>query len=301
MNPRHRRALIPGLLVILLVIVLIAALAREAGAADDETEADVEPVSTITDARVPESSALVVSKRDPELAYTVNDSGNEPTVFTVEISTGDVVGATRLRGAELVDAEALTIDQDGTLWVADIGDNDAIRSTVSLYAMEEPVLGEKSVRPLRYQVRYSDGSADAEALLAAPSGRGMFIVSKGLLGGQVYRLPQTLSRTSVNVAEPLADAAAPALVTDGDFLPDGERVALRTYLGVHLLDAETWQETWSASLPETSQSESLAAEPDGTSVLVGSEGLPSPIQRVTLPEDQRAAMLAPASGIIDLD
>ncbi|KAA1422870.1 esterase-like activity of phytase family protein [Mumia zhuanghuii] len=299
MNPRHRRALIPGLLVVLLVIVLVAALAREARAADGEV--DVERVSTITDARVPESSALVVSKRDPELAYTINDSGNVPTVFTIEVSTGDVVGATRLAGAEVVDTEALAIDHDGTLWVADIGDNDAIRSTVSLLAIEEPVLGEKSVRPLRYEVRYADGSADAEALLADPSGHGMFIVSKGLLGGQVYRLPQPLSRTSVNVAQPMAEAEAPALVTDGDFLPDGAQVVLRTYLGVHVLDATTWQETWSATLPETRQSESLAAEPDGTSVLVGSEGLPSPIQRVTLPEEQRAAMLAPASGIIDLD
>ena len=86
-----------------------------------------------------------------------------------------------------------------------------------------------------------------------------------------------------------------------DYLPDGARVILRTYTGVHVLDARTWKQTWSAAIPETRQSESLAAAADGTSVIVGSEGLPSPIMRITLPEDQRAAMLAPASGVFDLD
>ncbi|MGH1561792.1 hypothetical protein [Mumia sp. DW29H23] len=299
MNPRHRRALIPGLLVILLVIVLVTALARQARAADAEPQ--VEPVSTITDARVPESSALVVSRRDPALAYTINDSGHEPTVYAVEIATGEVVGSTRLVGHRIVDPEALAIDRDGTLWVADIGDNDAIRSTVSLYALDEPVIGDKQLKPTRYRVRYADGNTDAEALLADPTGDGMYIVSKGLLGGQLYRLPSSLSTTEVNEAEPVAEAEIPAIVTDGDYLPDGARVVLRTYLGVHVLDAQTWKETWSATIPETRQSESLASEPDGTSVLIGSEGLPSPIGRLTLPEDQRAAMLAPASGVIDLD
>ncbi|MFD1825782.1 MULTISPECIES: hypothetical protein [Mumia] len=296
MNPRHRRALIPGLLVVLLVIVLVTALAREARA----DEPPIEQVSTITDARLRESSALVISKRDPSLAYTVNDSGNEPVVFTIEVASGEVVGSTRLVGFNVVDVEALAIDRTGRLWVADIGDNDAVRSTVALYALTEPVVGTKQVKPKRYRVRYADGNTDAEALLADPAG-GMSIVSKGLLGGQLYHLPETLDPKKVNVAEPVADAQVPALVTDGDYLPDGAGIVLRTYLGVHVLDAATWGETWSSTVPETGQSESLAVEPDGTSVLIGSEGLPSPIRRVTLPEDQRAAMLAPASGVIDLD
>jgi hypothetical protein len=296
MNPRHRRALIPGLLVILVVVVLVTAVAREARA----DEPSIEQVSTITDARLRESSALVISKRDPSLAYTVNDSGNVPTVFTLEVSSGKVVGTTRLVGFTLVDVEALTIDRTGRLWVADIGDNEAVRSSVALYALPEPLVGTKQVKPARYRVRYADGNTDAETLLSDPAG-GMAIVSKGLLGGQLYRLPDPLSTTEVNVAEPVVEAQVPALVTDGGYLPDGAGVVLRTYLGVHVLDTETWQETWSSTIPETGQSESLAVEPDGTSVLVGSEGLPSPIRRVVLPEDQRAAMLAPASGVIDLD
>lgn len=278
------------------MVVLVTALAREARA----DEPSVEQVSTVTDARLRESSALVLSKRDPSLAYTVNDSGNEPVVFTIEVASGDVVGATRLVGFDVVDVEALAIDRTGKLWVADIGDNDAVRSTVALYALDEPVLGTKQVRPTRYRVRYADGNTDAEALLADPAG-GLSIVSKGLLGGQLYRLPERLDPKAVNVAEPIADAQIPALVTDGDFLPDGASVALRTYLGIHVLDTTTWEETWSSPIPDGGQSESLAAEPNGISVLVGSEGLPSPIRRVTLPEDQRAAMLAPASGVIDLD
>ncbi|PJJ56957.1 hypothetical protein CLV56_1175 [Mumia flava] len=300
MNPRHRRAIIPGLLVCLLAVVVVVAVANQARAADDEI-AVPERVSAITDARVPESSGLVVSQADPRLAYTINDSGNDPAVFTVRLSTGDVVARTNLTGGDFVDTEALTIDPDGTLWVADIGDNDLVRSDVALYALDEPLRKGGTVEAKRFRVRYDDGNTDAEALLSDPVTGGLLIASKSMLGGQLYRLPADLDADRVNVADPIEGAEVPAMVTGGDFLPDGSAIVLRTYLGIHVLDAGTWTDEWSATLPEVQQGESLAVEPDGTSVLIGAEGLPSLIRRVVLPEDQRAGMLAPVGGVFDLD
>lgn len=62
MSPRYRRALIPGLLLALLVLVVVAALTGQARA--DGTDGAPGRVSTITDDRLPETSGLVVSTRD---------------------------------------------------------------------------------------------------------------------------------------------------------------------------------------------------------------------------------------------
>lgn len=295
MHPRYRRALIPVLLVGLLVVVLVAALAREAGA---DEPAPAERVSTITDRRIPESSALVMSTRHPSLAYTVNDSGNAPVVYAIKVSTGRVVSATTLEGYEITDVEALAIDRSGTLWVADIGDNNGVRHDLALYAIDQPGRRDGSVEPERFRLRYSDGSQDAETLLADPSTGAMYVVSKGFLGGQVYRLPDRLSSKHENVMKPVKGVEAPVLVTDGGFLPDGSRVLLRSYRGVYSYDSKTWEPTWSAPLPKERQGESLAVEPDGESILIGTEGLPSPLLRVGLPGPGRATPLAPVGGVI---
>ncbi|MGI8953124.1 MAG: hypothetical protein ACR2FL_00870 [Nocardioidaceae bacterium] len=197
MNPRYRRLLIPGLLLLLVTVVVVSALlpaARAvphpstpavkshvvAGPADEDDK-----VSVIRDKRIPESSALVVSTRDPELGYTVNDSGNDPSVFTLELSSGNVVGTTRLTGHTIKDTEALAIDSADELLVADIGDNDSERNDIAIYALAQPGRGDGQVRPTRYPLRYSGGPTDAEALLADPTGTDVFVVSKGLFGGEL--------------------------------------------------------------------------------------------------------------------
>lgn len=88
--------LIPGLLALLLVVVLISALAKEARGDEQPTPHTL--LSTIDDARISESNGWVLSKRYDDVAYTVNDSGNAPLVFALEISTGNVDGVTDLQG-----------------------------------------------------------------------------------------------------------------------------------------------------------------------------------------------------------
>ncbi|MGI8536820.1 MAG: hypothetical protein ACR2K2_10045, partial [Mycobacteriales bacterium] len=67
-------------------------------------------------------------------------------------------------------------------------------------------------------------------------------------------------------------------------------------------DPRNWKRTWSAALPRQRQGESLAVEPDARSILIGTEGLPSPILRVGLGDEagsRQRPQLFPAGGIID--
>lgn len=244
--------------------------------------ADNDPVATITDSRIPESSALVQSTVDPDLAYTINDSGNDTVVYVIELDTGDVVGTTSL-DVDGEDTEAMAIGPDGRLYVGDIGDNRDERRQVALYALDQPARGDATVTPEVYQVRYTDGPSNAETLLADPVTGQLSIVTKELLAGSVYRLPNPLHADRVNLARPLRNVAVEGMVTDGAFLPDGTGVLLRTYIDVVVYTFPGWREIDRLDTPRQPQSESLAVWNDGHSVLVGTEKLPSTIYQVRVP------------------
>ncbi|MGH3358843.1 MAG: hypothetical protein ACRDO7_08565 [Nocardioidaceae bacterium] len=253
---------------------------------------DGERVVTITDDRIAESSGLAVSPDNPRLLYTLNDSDNAPSVYAIDRRSGDVVGVTTLTGHTLADTEAIAVGTDGTMWVADIGDNSASRDDVALYTLPEPGRGDATVTPDRYPLTYPSGPQDAETILVGPDSRPVMVVAKGLVGGRVYRLPGEPRTDRPNRLRPVRGAEVPGLVTDGSFTPDGSRVVLRTYDNAVAYDAETWKETWATSLPRQQQGESLSVEADGRSLLIGSEGTPSPVLRVGLP----AAPEAKTSG-----
>lgn len=283
MNPRHRRLLIPGLLIALLVIVVIGSLAGRAEGA----EGPPGEVSSIADPRITESSGLVVSPEDADLAYTINDSGNAAILFAVEISTGRVVGATTL-GVTLFDAEALAIDPDGTIWIADTGDNRQQRTDVALYSLPAPALGDSAARGVvRHPLTYPDGPRDVEALAIDPTSGRTLLLTKGLLAGEVYAVPDDLDEDPGEVVA--LRATAPGVVTDAAFTPDGRYVVARDYGTAHVLDATSFEEVASRRLPEVEQGETLAMEADGRSYLVGSEGSGSPLIRVLLPDPAKAA------------
>jgi hypothetical protein len=276
MNPRYRRLLIPGLLVTLVVVALLGSLRERAQGA----ESGPVEVSRITDPRITESSGLALSRSTEDLAYTINDSGNEPVVYAIRVSTGEVEGTTRIRGGTLVDTEALALDGEGTLWIADVGDNDGVRDDIALYALPEPGTGDSTVTATRYPIGLDYGAVDVETLLINPQTGGKFLVSKEPFGGQLFALPDELEPDRENVADAMDDYGAPLLVTDGAFTPDGEHVVLRTYVALHVYRAAPWSLLRAQDLPAQKQGETLAVEASGRSLLVGSEGKDSALLRL---------------------
>ncbi len=264
--------------------VLSAAMVFVAAAGPVVASDKGERVLKITDERIPESSGLAASPSDPSLLYTINDSDNAPAVYALDESSGGVVGVTTIEGYTLSDTEALGVGSDGTMWVADIGDNRAERTDIALYAFPEPGRGDSTVTPKRYPLRYRDGPKDAETLLVGPQSRRLLVVSKGLTGGDVYAVPKRLHADRQNTLRRVRRAGAPPIVTDGSFTPDGRRIVLRTYGSAVVYDASSWDELWSDALPSQPQGETLTVAPDGESFLIGTEGVPSTILRVELPQ-----------------
>ncbi len=255
----------------------ILAPAAPALAADPQAE----EISQIDDPRIEESSGLAVSAVHDDLVYTINDRGNAPIVYAVTMSTGRVVGTTAVGGGEISDTESIAIDGEGTMWLADLGDNDKERDDVALYAFDEPGPGDHSVTAERYPVTFPDGPVDIEGFLVHPVTGAKYLASKEKKQqGALYGLPDTLSPSAANVATDL-DTALPEDVSDAAFTADGSQALIRTRDAVHVFDPETWTETGVLTVPTVEQGESIAMEPDGTSFLIGSEGKRSPLIRVS--------------------
>ncbi|WP_034593738.1 NHL repeat-containing protein [Hamadaea tsunoensis] len=140
------------------------------------------------------------------------------------------------------DPEDVALARDGTLWVADIGDNfDAKvrRSTIALWTLAP---GGKT--PVIHRLTYPDGPHDAEALLLDSDGTPI-IVTKDLSAVSEIYVPAQPLRANTAEGVPLTKVGSlrlpesqtsnflggigRRLVTGGAVSPDGRHVVLRTY------------------------------------------------------------------------
>ena len=240
--------------------------------------------------RINESSSLVVSTAHPRLVYTANDSGDGPFVYVLDLH-GRLVGTTTLAGVDPVDVEAMSGGSDGSLVVADIGDNHAVRGSVQIYRIPQPKAGDFTVAPEKVTLTYPDGPHNAESVLYdARTGR-VFVVSKEVDAHVYATRPDVFSSPTATLTRV---TGAPTIATDATFLPGDRAVIVRTYDNAVVYRFPSWQMQTSFTLPIEQQGESISAVPGQASVWVGSEGVDSPVWDVPL--DKVAAALVQRPG-----
>jgi hypothetical protein len=199
-----------------------------------------------------ELSGLVLSRSQPGVLWTHNDSGDRPRVLAVA-ADGRLLGDVALTGAENVDWEDVAIGRApasvagarrrssatapaGALFVADIGDNLAQRASVAVYRVAEPRVGGAgavaTAAASRIELRYPDGPRDAEALLVDPSDGALVIVAKsfsGTAGVYVADRPTAAATPATLRRSGRLSLGAGEAVTAGDVSGDGRTIVLRTY------------------------------------------------------------------------
>ncbi|MET8283086.1 hypothetical protein [Micromonospora sp. NPDC005174] len=190
------------------------------------------------------------------------------------------------------DTEDLAVGRDGTIWVADIGDNDRNRETIALWR-----LAPGADRPVLHRMTYPDNPHDAEALLVDATGRPL-IITKGGSGTVVLYAPTTALKSGATT--PLASVGKvvlPSTTTSNPFsflgrgvvtgaanAPDGRRVVLRSYAdafeydvaGDDIVAALTGGTPRITPLPDEPQGESITYSRDGRSLLTVSEAADQP-------------------------
>ncbi|ONI79560.1 hypothetical protein ALI144C_26150 [Actinosynnema sp. ALI-1.44] len=232
---------------------------------------------------------------DGSKMYATNDGGTKLTVFV--LSKDCKLERTITNKTDPFDVEDMARTKDGTLWLADTGDNGKKRDTVALHALTPD--GKTTL----YRLSYPDGQHDAEALLMDQKGVPHLVTKEPFGAAQVYRPEGPLqSPGPVKLAKvasvdfkstdtpggptQIPRAIGSILVTGGAVSHDGKVVALRTYTDAYLYSAPDGdivaalsREPVRVPLPNEPQGETIAFEPDGT-LLTGSEGVGQPIRAI---------------------
>lgn len=195
---------------------------------------------------VPESSGAIRSRSVKGLFWTINDSSNPPTLFLAD-STGRIRDTVRIERISNTDWEALSAGPCGKAWclyIGDIGDNRAVRPSVTLFRVIEPSQAQLRRGTARIVdslvVRYPDGPRDAEALVVTSKGD-LAIITKGREGPpSVYRIPAAswlrgeVSALAVGKLPINTSIMLNELVTDAALSPDEKFLAVRTYRSLYL-------------------------------------------------------------------
>jgi hypothetical protein len=270
-------------------------------------------VAILEDKRLNESSGLCLSGRDPKIFWTLNDSGGEPCVFAID-RAGKTRAKVRVRDAANFDWEDIALGKDEkgapALFIADIGDNLRIRPTLQIYQIPEPEVSApgkpfeetSSAAPKIWRFYYPDGRHNAESLLVHPQTRRMYILTKSDDGpSTLYAFPETLKDDASMKLEKITTLVFPALIrvgkrphdncmtTSAGFSPDASSLLVSTYSSLY-----EWTLPQDKPLAEAlkappvrlapvlvRQMEGACYDADRQTLWFSSEGLPTPLYRVT--------------------
>lgn len=267
---------------------------------------------TLHDPRIDEASGIAVAEREPGVVFVQNDSGDTNRFFAVAERSCRTVATVTVTGARNVDWEDIATARDRagvpSVWLADIGDNDAVRREIAVYRVAEPALrpaghdvAVRTARAAVWRLRYPGGPRNAESLAVLPGGTA-YVITKSVLGASgVYRLPAAPDAARVRTLQPVGTVrfapdgvagsfglAGELTATGASVSRDGALLAVRTYTSAYVwrlhhgdVVAALRTRPVRVTLPREPQGEGIAFA--GRSLLVDSEGRSTAVDAVALP------------------
>jgi len=267
-------------------------------------------LADLAEQRIDESSGLACSRRRPGVFWTHNDSGDDSCLYAFD-RRGRTLATLLLPDVHTYDVEdvaSLTLDGKPYLLVGDTGNNGLGSEVQILYLIEEPVIdpaqregdsagggevdrgavAEATIAQVIY-LSYEDDHRDCEGLAIDPTTKTILLVTKERAARcHVYALPWPPNDPKkVSTARQIATLEVPP-VTALDVSPDGRRAVVLTYGDAYEFsraDGEDWKTAFSRpgrwlAMPRRRQGESICYGPDGRTLYLTSEQLPTPLWEV---------------------
>lgn len=173
---------------------------------------------------VPEGSGIVASRVYPDVYWMISDWGNPALLYAVN-GMGQGVKSFTVNGATgFNDWEDIAMDENNNIWIADIGDNSASRSSYRFYKVREPDPHgvATSVTATAFRFNYPDGSRDSNSAFVWQE---VPYVIDTTDKARVYKLP-VLDPSITVTAELVVSYTGASWVRGADVSGDGRRLAL---------------------------------------------------------------------------
>lgn len=261
-------------------------------------------VGKITYKEIAESSGVAVSRCQPDVLWTHNDSGNGDFIFAISAS-GQLRGTYRVKDTKNKDWEDIASFKDASgkcfIYIGEIGDNDAKRPEHEVYRIPEPIVSADTANstvknpietdvPQTLRFRYPDEIQNAETLMVHPVSGDIYVATKRRSGpSRVYKISPAFdadAQTAEKVGEISVPSVPNGLLTGGDISPDGRHAMVCDYTQGYELtlpegDAnfdDIWRQAPAAvDLGKRPHGESVGYNVDGTAVYATSEDENAPI------------------------
>ena len=223
-------------------------------------------------APITEASGLAASSDNAGIVWTHNDSGGGASLYALG-RRAQLKATLPLSGALNIDWEDIARGPGPAggadwLYAADIGDNDAVRSSIRVYRTAEPNLAgfadgaQLAPSPTTsVELTYPDGARDAEALIVDPKSDDLFLITKRESRSRVYRAAApAFAAESVTLS--FVRELSYGDVVGADACPNGRTVLVKRYFA---LDAYSGSSV-AAALAAKPSPRLLEAEPQGEAI-----------------------------------
>jgi hypothetical protein len=207
----------------------------------DEPAPQLELIGTVSHPPIKEASALVASRRQEGVLWTLCDSRNLAQLYAIDRS-GRLLGEFDVEGGVNLDWESLSIDDAGHLYIADVGNNLLVPMRW-VYQVTEPDLPEETLSSRTSEHAVRRGSVRVEKAFAFTfpgdpfdvegtfvRGNAIYLVSKEPENGKLWSLPITES----GPVQLTLECELPDLnrATGADINSDGSELTICTYAEV---------------------------------------------------------------------
>lgn len=198
-----------------------------------------------------EVSGMVKSRKYEDTFWVHGDSGTKDHIYAIN-SEGEIKSKKKnydgaeVKGAKNEDWEDIALGEDGTLILADFGNNCHCRDDLKILIIEEPEPEDGKVEVVaEYRIKYPEREGilslfiednyNAEAVFM--KGGEVYIITKNESGGEgkLFRLDNP-SESEVNILTEVASFKFKGQVTAADISPDESKLAVLTYRSIWLFD-----------------------------------------------------------------
>jgi hypothetical protein len=187
------------------------------------------------DSTLDEVSAIETTKQS-NYHWVIQDAGNDNILYGLDKENGDVVKEIEITNAKNKDWEELSKDEQGNLYIGDIGSNSKKRNKFTIYKIKADSLenNKSKAETIEFKLPNKKDEKDFEAFFLFK--KNFYVFSKEEDETFVYKIPNIIGEHKAVFLKKINLKAKNSKVTSADISPDGDKIVLLNHNRIWLLE-----------------------------------------------------------------